>query len=277
MFGYIKLDSKAPRIAKTIFKKNYCMLCRAIEKNYGQKSRMLLSYDVTFLFMLFSNESFLSDVKKVRCFSNGENIKNKTNNELLKKCAALNLAMAEAELYDHINDDKSFLAKTLLKIYKRPFKKVQRDYPEMRKKLIDGYAKFDEYEKNNKSLDDIEDMFASLITSIAIEDFQITDEQIIDQLSFVAKWLYFIDACDDLDKDIKTGSFNCLKNFESTQKLFDENYRFIEQHMNKIVGRAKPTESNDVNRQITNRIIFCGIPESTYKVVRRIKEHGIVC
>ena len=277
MFGYIKLDSKAPRIAKTIFKKNYCMLCRAIEKNYGQKSRMLLSYDVTFLFMLFSDETFLSDVKKVRCFNNNDGIKEKTNNEVLKKCAALNLAMAEAELYDHINDDKSFLAKTLLKIYKRPFKKVQKDYPEMRKKLIDGYAKFDEHEKSNRTLEDIEDMFSSLITSIAIEDFHITDEQIINQLSFVAKWLYFIDACDDLDKDIKSGAFNCLKSFGSTKKLFDENYDFIERHMSMIVGEAKPIESKDINRQITNRIIFYGIPESTYKVARRIKEHEIVC
>ena len=64
--------------------------------------------------------------------------------EVLKKCAALNIAMAEAEVLDHINDDKSLLAKTALTIFKRPFNRVKKDYPTMHERLIKGYAKFDE-------------------------------------------------------------------------------------------------------------------------------------
>ena len=268
MFGYIKLDSKAPRIANSVFKKNYCMLCKSLEKNYGQKSRLLLSFDVTFLLMLFSEKDYLHDIKKVKCFGSSNEVKIKSKDELLKKCAALNLAMAEAELLDHINDDKSFLAKLALKLFKRQFRKVSKEYPSMRNSLVNGYATFALYEKENRSLEEIEDMFSDLIVNIAINEFDLKDEYRIKQLRYVAKWLYFIDACDDLDKDIKTKSFNPLREYGSKQNLFNKNFKFIDGHLNKILDGLVPTITDDINRQITNRIIFCGIPESTFKVMK---------
>lgn len=271
MFGYIKLDSKCPRIMNAVFKKNYCMLCKAIEKNYGQLPRFALSFDVTFMLMLFTDYNFLEDIKKVRCLTSTDEVKHKAKEETIKKCAALNIAMAEAELLDHINDDKSFIAKLLLALFKGKFKKVDKDYPKMRKRLIDGYAKFDEYETNGKSLVEIENMFADMITDIAKYDFNIKDEQIINQLSYVAKWLYFIDACDDLDKDVKTKSFNPLREFKSKHDLFNNHYSFISQHLDEIRGNCIPIKNDDLNKKITNRVIFFGLPESMTKVMMERK------
>ena len=272
MFGYIKLDSNAPRAENAVFKKNYCMLCKAIEKNYGQFPRFLLSFDVTFLLLMFTNSNVLEDIKKVKCLTANKDVKRLSKQEVLKKCAALNIAMAEAEVLDHINDDKSLLAKTALTIFKRPFNRVKKDYPTMHERLIKGYAKFDEYEKDNRSLDDIEDMFSDLILGIAKEEFGLEDQSLINELSYVAKWLYFIDAADDLDKDIKSNSFNPLKGqFKSCDELFNKNYKWFEQHIDKLRNGIKPVLSEDINRKTVTRIVFCGISESTAKVMLRRK------
>ena len=185
--------------------------------------------------------------------------------------------MAEAELRDHIHDDKSLLAKLLLCIYKRPFSKVKKEYPEMHGALMEGYARFDEYEKANKSVDEIEDMFADLIVGLATREFGITDQVKLDQLAFVAKWLYFIDACDDLDKDIRSGAFNALKHFGSCRELFEKHYDYVSAHLDKIRGAIVPVKASDVNAVTTNRIVFYGIPESTYQVAMRLKKHETVC
>lgn len=276
MFGYIKLDKKCSKSIKTIFKKNYCVLCRSIEQNYGQLSRFMLSFDVTFMMILFSNQHLLESVEKVHCFKNRKTFKTLCSNEIIKKCAALNLAMAQAELLDHINDDKSFLAKTLLFIYKRPFRKVKNEYPDMWKRLMESYSRFDEYEKANRPLEDLENLFSNLITSIALKDFNIKDIYTLRILSYVSKWLYFIDACDDLDKDIKSSSFNPLKKYESCHKLFCENYAYISKHINEIKDGLSIENIPDANRYVVNRIVFWGLPESTLKVIQR-KTNDFVC
>ena len=276
MFGYIKLDTKAPKSAKKLFKKNYCILCRSLEQNYGQLTRFLLSYDVTFMMILFSDQQLLKSIEKVKCFGSRTQIKSITDNELIKKCAALNLAMAQAELLDHINDDKSVIAKTLLKIYHKPFSKVKSEYPDMWERLISGYSKFDEYEKNDRSLEDLEELFSDLITQIAREDFNIEDDYTIKILSYVSKWLYFIDACDDLDKDIAHNSFNPIKSHKNCKKLFEEDYIYIKNHLDEIKGSLVLTNKNDANRYIVNRIVFWGLSESTLRVVQR-KKNEFVC
>ena len=129
MFGYIKLDGYASKNQKDYFRKNYCFLCRSLDKHYGFFSRLFVSYDVTFFTVLFSEENYLKDVSKISCYKSTSMLKSRLKDEFSKKIAALNLALAAGELKDNINDKDKFYAKIAYKLYGRVFKKVKKDYP----------------------------------------------------------------------------------------------------------------------------------------------------
>ena len=91
MFGYIKLDGYAPVIYRDYFRRNYCFLCRALDKHYGYFARLFVSYDVTFFTVLFSSDYYLENIKKVPCYKTDKKLKTRLKDEYAKKVAALKL------------------------------------------------------------------------------------------------------------------------------------------------------------------------------------------
>ena len=203
MFGYIKLDGYAPVIYRDYFRRNYCFLCRALDKHYGYFARLFVSYDVTFFTVLFSSDYYLENIKKVPCYKTDKKLKTRLKDEYAKKVAALNLALAAGELKDNIDDKDKFYAKPLYRLYSRVFKKVKNDYPLLWEIVEEGHARMSDVENKNGPIEDIENHFAYLIERVAKEVFFIEDTDKISIIKYIAKMLYFIDAVDDIDKDIK--------------------------------------------------------------------------
>ena len=104
---------------------------------------------------------------------------------------------------DDIHDNNSFKAKCVKFLYGRKFKKAKRDFPLMDEILRDYHAKMSKLENTDSKLETMEDMFSAMMVELAIKCFNLTDVNRIKALSYLAKWLYFIDALDDLDDDIE--------------------------------------------------------------------------
>ena len=149
MFGYIKLDSYASSRQKDYFKRNYCFLCRALDKHYGFFARLFVSYDVTFFGVLFSPDNYLASIKKVPCFKTAPELRERVQDEFAKKVAALNLALAAGELIDNIEDKDKFYAKLLYGAYKGVFKKVKKDYPLLWQIVEEGHRSMSRVEAEN--------------------------------------------------------------------------------------------------------------------------------
>ena len=129
MFGYIKPDGYAPKKYKDYFRKNYCFLCRALDKHYGFFSRLFVSFDVTFFAVLFSEDNYLADMGKVRCFKSSAKLKEHLNDEFAEKIAALNLALAAGELVDNIGDKDKFYARVAISDTAEFSKRCKKDIP----------------------------------------------------------------------------------------------------------------------------------------------------
>lgn len=53
MFGYVRIDKGELKVKEyEAYRGIYCSLCRALSKRYGLFSRLILSYDMTFLAMV---------------------------------------------------------------------------------------------------------------------------------------------------------------------------------------------------------------------------------
>jgi hypothetical protein len=266
MFGYIKLDGYAPKRYKDYFKQNYCFLCRSLDKHYGFFSRLFVSFDVTFFTVLFSADNYLTPVKKISCFKKSKELSSKLSDDFSKKIAALNLALAAGELSDNINDKDKFYAKIAYFAYRKVFKKVKKDYPLLWDIVEKGHYEMSLVEKENGPIEEIEDCFAHMIDRISREVFMEKDESKISTIKYVAKMLYFMDAVDDIDKDIKRNTYNALKCYNSKREYTLVHYSHLNKHLQELRADLLPLNQKSLNAGVINRVLNFGIPETLVTV-----------
>jgi len=269
MFGYIKLDTDAPKKCKDYFTRHYCFLCRSLSKHFGLLARLVVSFDVTFFQILFSESMYLSDVGRVRCWTLNPKQKERLNDDFAKKTAALNLILAAGNLDDKVNDGDHWYARLLRAFFGPVFKKAQRTYPEMWQTVKKGHALMSSLEKENAPIEAIECCFADFIESIARENFGIDDEARLSYLRYVAKMLYYMDALDDLDRDIRQKSYHGLSDYQSKEKYILQSYTAFGEHVRALRNELMYVKPTDLNTLTVDRLIYVSIPERLSEIAQK--------
>ena len=214
MFGYVKTDLPYMYVKDTVlYKAMYCGLCKAIGKTCGQKARLLLNYDLTFLSVFLHNVAD-KDVKinKEHCVIH-HIIKRPVaeRDELTERIARLNVILAHYKL----NDDVMDVGKGRIKraFFSKAYKKAAKAEPVLDKIVRERYAELIEYEKHGcDSIDMVSDPFGKMISETVSVLVPEASEP-VKKLSYnLGKWIYLIDALDDFDKDKKDGTFNVFVN-----------------------------------------------------------------
>lgn len=222
MFGYIR-PQKSELLVREYeeYKGIYCSLCKRLGKNYGKAARITLSYDCTFYaMMILSQDRQCPRFKRGRCVVNP-----------LKKCtycnggesglnsaAALSVIMTYYKIRDDIEDShfwgklRGFL---LLPAAARARKKAMRDFPQMDSIVSQAMTMQQEAERSdNPGIDFCAEPTAAMLQKIfrfAAEGFGAEESvlRVYEQVGyFLGRWVYLIDAADDMEKDIQTGAFN---------------------------------------------------------------------
>lgn len=215
MFGYIKTDTPNMYVKDTLlYKAMYCGLCKSIGKSCGQRARLVLNYDLTFLSVLLHNIMDIDvKIEKQRCVIH--QIRKRPialNDALAERIASLNVILAYYKLCDDVIDSNkgNFKRSFINKAYKR----AKANEPELDKIVKDRYNELLSYEKTNgNSIDFASDPFGKMIQQVVSV---LIGDKFDDNISALAydlgKWIYLIDALDDFDKDIKKGNFNVFVN-----------------------------------------------------------------
>jgi len=273
MFGYFKFYKQySNKLVCQCYKNYYCGLCFALEQNYGQLSRLLLSYDITLLSIIVATHNNPS-MDRFKCFGK-QNEKNKLfTDEEWKKIAAIDILLASKKLEDDINDEKSLKAKIGKRIFRKSILKAKNDYNEIYEIIRDGYKKIQEDELNDASLYNLSNDFSKLMTNILINSFNVQKWQ-LEYVSYISKWLYFIDALDDLDEDIKKGRFNPLREYKSSEKLINTYYykinEFFETIHNSHIAVFQRKYKNSFEDIILESFLNNTIPITTERIMTKI-------
>ena len=243
MFGYVtpcKMELKIKDYEK--FKAYYCGLCKTIKSNYGNLPRVVLNYDMTFLAILLHSldDDSPSYIKK-HCIVHPMRKKIiMVSNPPLEYAAFCNITLAYFKLLDNVNDDKSIKSKLLsilLKVCtKKTCVKFANNIEYIEKKLDELYS----FEKNKDSIsiDEISHPFGELtgyILSSYIEKDNINSEILYNLGYNLGKWIYIIDAWDDLEKDMNEEKYNPInfilnkdnKNYKDFSREIEERIDFI--------------------------------------------------
>lgn len=275
MFGYITpLKAELKVREYDIFKAYYCGLCREIgEKSYI--SKMTLTYDMTFLALLLSS-IYLHRVgtQKNFCPFKLSKVEMISKNSYLEYAAEMNILLANRKFLDDYNDDgsqKALIASKIIKLNK--YKTISKDKIDR----IDYYLKeMNRLEKNKcDSIDEIGGCFGELTGEI----FAIHDDNNVKLLKFIGinigKWIYTLDAYDDLLNDIKNNNYNPLiyrfqYNNESPEEFrtrIKNNIQFVTIKCLDEISKAFELLDIKKNKGLIKNIIYLGMENKTTNVM----------
>ena len=275
MFGYVRTDTPELRVRENeYYRAVYCGLCRAQGKCTGQCSRMTLSYDVTFLALLrlaISGEK--PEIKRGRCIAHPFKKRAYVDRcDSLDYCAYAAALLIYGKTADDIADEKGLdriKAKLLKPMAKGMRKKALRKYRELDERIAAGLKRLSETEKKKLSSVDVPaDCFGEILADVLSFGLEGNDEIVMRNIGrHVGRWIYIVDACDDLNDDIKKQRFNPFIYLYEGKELTEEQRRDVAASLRLELAAAEPafdlidfSECPTIEGIIKN-IIYRGMPE----------------
>ncbi len=284
MFGYVR-PQKSELLVREYeqYKGIYCSLCRQLGKSYGLASRLTLSYDCTFYAMLL-----LAVNSECPGFSSGRCVVNpmkkctycNTGESELTAASALSVFMTYHKIRDDI-DDSHFWGKLrgylFLPAAAHARRKAARDFPQMDLAVSAAMAQQKAAEKSeNPGLDFCAEPTATMLLQVfemaagPDPDQKSNDVRILRQFGYyLGRWVYLIDAADDLEKDMQSKSFNpfviqCHLGESATQEELGKAREYANQVLNLTLSQLIAAFNIlDLQhfRPILENIILKGLPE----------------
>lgn len=276
MFGYVRTHRPELKVCEDeAYKGIYCSLCRELGRRYGILSRMFLSFDSSFMalaLMALSDEKVCFEQK--RCPFNPAKKCNfcKESRKEIEFAADISILLLYHKIKDNIHDStlfKALLYRIILLFVIGSYKKAKRLCPE-------GAVLVEEYmhhqneveEKQSRSIDEAAEPTAILLKNLyslgeTDEDSKLVREQVG---YYLGRWIYMIDAFDDIEKDRKSGNYNpfLLNN--------NDNYEKIKGDLLMTAGEAaKAYELLDIKcfGGIVENVVYDGLYYETMKVYER--------
>lgn len=227
MFGYVtanELELKVKDYKK--YKAYYCGLCQTLKERYGAAGQVTLTYDMTFAILLltslYESETQLS---AHRCMVHPLKKQVMLRNEITEYAADMNLILAYYHLKDDWEDEKKLSSLAGTAILNKKVKKAIENYPRQCEVIQEELRKLAEYERMNESeIDYPAGCFGRLMAELFVYKEDHWQETLRKIGFYLGKFIYILDAYDDLEKDQQEGNYNPLKEC-SMQEDYEERCR----------------------------------------------------
>ncbi|MBE6549461.1 MAG: hypothetical protein E7670_03440 [Ruminococcaceae bacterium] len=217
MFGYVKVNSPELKVKEyEYYKGAYCGLCRSMGKCTGQCSRMTLNYDFVFLAMFrIGMEKTPVSFEQKRCLAHPLKKRNSMRrNPALEYCANAAALLNYHKIMDDLADEKGF--KKIRALLAKPFvtrarkKALRAGLSELDTRIAQDLRKLSELEAQKMaSVDAPAEVFGDILADIVSYGLEGCDARIASTVGKgVGKWIYIIDALDDLEDDAKKERYN---------------------------------------------------------------------
>ena len=217
MVGYVRLFKPSITMGEyEQYKGIYCTLCKRLGKRYGVLSRFTLSYDMTFLALLqMALEEKDADFCPSRCsFNPTKRCLKAKNTAAIDRAADIGTVLAYYKLKDTLADEgwgKKIGAWCALPFAKAAHKKAQKRVPAIDGAVAAMMAAQAEVERSkNASIDRAAEPFALLLQTLAADTAaDDTQRRVLERFGYcLGRWVYLMDAVDDLAEDLTKGRYN---------------------------------------------------------------------
>ena len=261
MFGYVLINKEELKFKEyDVYKSYYCGLCQTLNNRSGRFAQLTLNYDMTFLQLLLKGlYEPKTKLENFRCKIHPFKKSIKRRNEITDYIADMNLFLAYLNCIDDWEDEKKLSRKIYTIIVKNKVKKIKKQYPEKTAKLETILKKSSEYEKKKEH--DI-DKISSYSGELMSELFLYKEDEWKQTLSrmgfFLGKYIYIIDAYEDIEKDLKKGNYNPFSEIYQNEDFDD----FVNQILTMMISEcAREFEELPIieDVDILRNILYSGV------------------
>ncbi len=211
MFGYLCASHKElDEAQKQRYGAVYCGICRRIRVQSRQLARLTLQYDMAFLALLLmslyepeesggGNACMLHPIKK----------RPWVDNEYIRYCADLNVALAYYKCLDDWFDDHSLTAKATAGVLKKCLPDIESRYSRQCAAIRDCIGRLRTLENENcPNPDETANCFGKLMGELLVYREDLWADALRRMGHSLGRFIYLADAANDLLKDKKKHKFN---------------------------------------------------------------------
>lgn len=273
MFGYVLINKDELRFREfDVYRSYYCGICQVLKKRSGNLAQATLNYDMTFLHLLLTSlYEPETKLEVFRCKLHPFKKTIKRTNEITDYIADINLFLAYLKCVDDWKDEKKISKKLYSFLIGRKINKIRKLYPEKTDKLENILKASHEYEaKKEYDIDKIAAYSGELMAQIFLYKEDEWREPLYKMGFFLGKYIYLMDAYEDIEKDVKKGNYNPFTEIYKN-KNFDD---FVQKILTMMISECAREFENlpiieDVD--ILRNILYSGV-WSKYKAVRNKRE-----
>lgn len=228
MFGYVtahKPELKMKDFAR--YKAYYCGLCHTLKEKYGMTGQITLNYDMTFAIVLLSSLYEVEGEKSSsRCIVHPIKKQEILQNEITEYAAAMNIVLAYYHLQDDWQDEKRLVGLVGVAALRGKVKLIEQTYPRQCKEICLQLERLQELEQQEcTEIDAVAGCFGELMSELFIYKQDVWEERVRTIGFYLGKFIYIMDAYDDIEKDLKENNYNPLKSIyqeKTNQDGFDQ-------------------------------------------------------
>ena len=222
------------------FQAAYCGLCHTLGRRYGLTARLFLNYDLAFLAMLLGRRCdstqrhcVVHPIRKRPCAC---------ESGALDTAADLSVILLWWQLQDGIADHGFFGGlkyRAAALLLRRAYQKARGRQPAFDASTRARLEELSRLEGENcLSIDRPADCFARLLAEAAGGESDPTRRRVLEQMLYhLGRWIYLVDAADDLQKDLRQGCYNpvALRFAHENGRLTEESRKELGQTLDQSI------------------------------------------
>ena len=285
MFGYVRpAFSHLPPEEKERYKSAYCGLCHAMGKRHGWLARFTLNYEFTLLAILHSGIGADHSTGCLHClFHPFRKAQVCLCGSSLDTAADQSMILTWYKLSDDVADHGfwgGLPARLLRRLLQRGYRRAVAAMPEFDRNVKLQTDRLSALERaNSPQLDRAADTFASILAygSLNLAEDAAKHRPMEQILYHLGRWVYLIDAWDDLSADIKKGRYNPLNTRFDGNAASERSYiETTMTHSLHLIQVAANLLDLGVWQPITDNVFYVGLPaiqkavlDGTWKELRK--------
>lgn len=214
MFGYVTVNKDELKIKDyNRYHSYYCGLCRSLQLRHGKKGQVTLSYDMVFLDILLNGlyETPLTYEKR-SCMLHPLQKHEMVFNELTDYTADMGLLLTYFKLLDNWKDEKDMKSRGFARSLMKDIVGIDVKWPRQSRAVrtcihqLNGYEATGEYD-----LDKVSGLTGTMLGELFVYKEGDWSNELRKMGLYLGKFIYLLDAFEDLDKDLKKKDYNPWK------------------------------------------------------------------
>ncbi len=261
MYGYVVVNKPELKIKEyDIYRSYYCGLCDELKERYGVNGQLSISYDMTFLLLLLTG-LYEPQIKEyeARCIAHPVHKHPVRRNEISGYVADMNVLMTYYKCMDDWHDDRKVTRKVLADTLSGKVKRIEAVHAGKADIIKNAMDRISELEKSGESNVDMpSEQFGIIMSQILL----MRDDEWKDTLIYIGnalgRFIYILDAYEDLEEDNKKGRYNGLRAYSQRQD-YDA---FVENILKSLMAQcAAGFERLPIieNANLLRNIIYSGV------------------